>query len=57
MVKVIAEPLSGQNKYAYVAAIIDKNNNYIWTAQQVFNGQLRYRFFNKLFRGLLVFLY
>ncbi len=24
MVKVIAEPLSGQNKYAYVAAIIDK---------------------------------
>jgi hypothetical protein len=50
MVKVIAEPLSGQNKYAYVAAIIDKNNNYIWTAQQVFNGRLRYRFFlTKLF--------
>ena len=45
MVKVIAEPLSGQNKYAYVAAIIDKKNNYIWTAQQVFNGRLRYRIF------------
>ncbi len=25
-VKVIAEPLSGQNKYTYVSAIIDKNN-------------------------------
>ncbi|WP_335990137.1 putative type VI secretion system effector [Acinetobacter bereziniae] len=45
LVKVIAEPLSGQNKYAYAAAIIDKNNNYIWTAQQVFNGRLRYRIF------------
>ncbi|WP_151960666.1 putative type VI secretion system effector [Acinetobacter bereziniae] len=44
-VKVIAEPLSGQNKYTYVSAIIDKNNNYIWTAQQVFNGRLRYRIF------------
>lgn len=45
MVKVIAEPLSGQNKYAYAVAIIDKNDNYIWTAQQVFNGRLRYRIF------------
>lgn len=56
MVKVIAEPLSGQNKYAYVAAIIDKKNNYIWTAQQVFNGRLRYRFFlTKLFGFISVF--
>ncbi|NUG66167.1 hypothetical protein HUN37_22455, partial [Acinetobacter bereziniae] len=44
-VKVIAEPLSGQNKYTYVSAIIDQKNNYIWTAQQVFNGRLRYRIF------------
>ncbi|WP_368566323.1 putative type VI secretion system effector [Acinetobacter bereziniae] len=45
LVKVIAEPLSGQNKYAYASAIIDQKNNYIWTAQQVFNGRLRYRIF------------
>ncbi|WP_336033473.1 putative type VI secretion system effector [Acinetobacter bereziniae] len=45
MVKVIAEPLSGQSKYAYASAIIDQKNNYIWTAQQVFNGRLRYRIF------------
>ncbi|TNL43540.1 putative type VI secretion system effector [Acinetobacter bereziniae] len=50
-VKVIAEPLSGQNKYAYVSAIIDKNNNYIWTAQQVFNGRLRYRIFGMKLGG------
>ena len=50
MVKVIAEPLSGQNKYAYASAIIDQKNNYIWTAQQVFKGRLRYRIFGiKLF--------
>ncbi|MEQ1318477.1 MULTISPECIES: putative type VI secretion system effector [Acinetobacter] len=45
MMKVIAEPLSGQNKYAYAVAVIDKKDNYIWTAQQVFNGRLRYRIF------------
>ncbi|MCX5467129.1 putative type VI secretion system effector [Acinetobacter nematophilus] len=50
MVKVIAEPLSDQNKYAYASAIIDQKNNYIWTAQQVFKGRLRYRIFGiKLF--------
>ncbi|ATZ63907.1 putative type VI secretion system effector [Acinetobacter bereziniae] len=50
LVKVIAEPLSGQNKYAYAAAIIDKNNNYIWTGQEVVKGRLRYRIFGiKLF--------
>ncbi|MFW1971935.1 putative type VI secretion system effector [Acinetobacter bereziniae] len=50
MVKVIAEPLSGQNKYAYASAIIDQKNNYIWTGQQVFKGRLRYRIFGiKLF--------
>ena len=45
MVKVIAEPLSGQNKYARAATVIDQNSSYTWTAQQVFNGRLRYRIF------------
>ncbi|WP_227560791.1 putative type VI secretion system effector [Acinetobacter bereziniae] len=56
MVKVIAEPLSGQNKYAYASAIIDQKNNYIWTAQQVFKGRLRYRIFGmKLMGGVCLF--
>jgi hypothetical protein len=45
MVKVIAEPLSGQNKYARAATIIDKKNNYIWTSQEVVKGRFRYRVF------------
>ncbi|WP_034708826.1 putative type VI secretion system effector [Acinetobacter bereziniae] len=50
MVKVIAEPLSGQSKYAHAVAVIDKNNNYIWTGQEVVKGRLRYRVFGiKLF--------
>lgn len=50
MVKVIAEPLSGQNKYAQVSAIIDQKNNYIWTGQEVVKGRFRYRIFGiKLF--------
>jgi hypothetical protein len=40
-VKVIAEPLSGQNKYTYVSASIDKNKYDIWTAQQEFKVRLR----------------
>ncbi|MDN5624763.1 MAG: hypothetical protein L0G96_16620, partial [Acinetobacter sp.] len=50
MVKVIAEQLSGQNKYAQVSAIIDQKNNYIWTGQEVVKGRFRYRIFGiKLF--------
>ena len=62
MVKVIAEPLSGQNKYAYAAAIIDKKNNYIWTGQEVVKGRVGYRFSTiKLFLsigiiGLFIFI-
>ena len=45
MVKVIAEPLSGQNKYARAATIIDIKNNYIWASQEVVKGRFRYRVF------------
>ncbi|WP_288382015.1 putative type VI secretion system effector [uncultured Acinetobacter sp.] len=53
MVKVIAEPLSGQNKYARATAIIDQKSNYIWTGQEVVKGRMQYRFFGmKLGGGL-----
>ncbi|MDR6541345.1 hypothetical protein ABIC56_001462 [Acinetobacter bereziniae] len=61
MVKVIAEPLSGQNKYAYASAIIDQNSSYTWTSQEVVKGRLGYRFSTiKLFLsigiiGLIIF--
>ncbi len=61
MVKVIAEPLSGQSKYAYAVAVIDQQNNYTWTGQEVVKGRLGYRFSTiKLFLsigiiGLIIF--
>jgi len=45
MVKVIAELLSGQNKYARAVAVIDQQNNYTWTGQEVVKGRIRYRVF------------
>jgi hypothetical protein len=45
MVKVIAEPLSGQNKYARAATVIDQNSSYTWTGQEVVKGRFRYRVF------------
>ncbi|MFW1826231.1 putative type VI secretion system effector [Acinetobacter sp. ULE_I092] len=62
MVKVIAEPLSGQNKYACAVAVIDQQNNYIWTSQEVVKGRVGYRFSTiKLFLsigiiGLFIFI-
>ena len=56
MVKVIAEPLSGQNKYAYAATIIDQKNSYTWTGQEVVKGRFRYRIFGmKLMGGVCLF--
>ena len=56
MVKVIAEPLSGQNKYARAATIIDQNSSYTWTSQEVVKGRFRYRVFGmKLFSGISLF--
>ncbi|WP_423854726.1 putative type VI secretion system effector [Acinetobacter guillouiae] len=50
LVSVIAEPLSGQNKYARAVAVIDQINSYIWTSQQIIKGRIRYRIFGiKLF--------
>ena len=50
MVIVIAEPLSGQNKYARAVAVIDQNSSYTWTSQQIIKGRVRYRVFGiKLF--------
>ncbi|WP_418654914.1 putative type VI secretion system effector [Acinetobacter bereziniae] len=55
MVKVIAEPLSGQNKYAYAVAVIDQQNNYTWTGQEVVKGRIRYRVFvMKLFGAISI---
>ncbi|WP_262774304.1 putative type VI secretion system effector [Acinetobacter bereziniae] len=62
MVKVIAERLSGQNKYTRAVAVIDQQNNYIWTSQEVVKGRLGYRFSTiKLFLsigiiGLFIFI-
>jgi hypothetical protein len=62
MVKVIAEQLSGQNKYTRAVAVIDQQNNYIWTSQEVVKGRLGYRFSTiKLFLsigiiGLFIFI-
>jgi hypothetical protein len=62
MVKVIAEQLSGQNKYTRAVAVIDHQNNYIWTSQEVVKGRLGYRFSTiKLFLsigiiGLFIFI-
>ncbi|MFW1735579.1 putative type VI secretion system effector [Acinetobacter sp. ULE_I001] len=53
MVKVIAESLSGQNKYAYAATIIDIKNNYIWTGQEVVKGRMQHRITSMKF-GLIV---
>ncbi|WP_252715545.1 putative type VI secretion system effector [Acinetobacter bereziniae] len=54
-VKVIAEPLSGQNKYARAAAVIDQQNNYTWTGQEVVKGRIRYRVFvMKLFGAISI---
>ncbi|WP_151824613.1 putative type VI secretion system effector [Acinetobacter bereziniae] len=53
MVKVIAEPLSGQNKYAYASAIIDQKNNYIWTSQEVVKGRIQHRITSMKF-GLII---
>ena len=53
MVKVIAEPLSGQNKYAYGATIIDIKNNYIWTGLEVVKGRMQHRITSMKF-GLIV---
>nr|WP_320108667.1 putative type VI secretion system effector [Acinetobacter lanii] len=53
-VKVIAEP--DNEKYARAAAIIDQKKSYIWTAQEVVKGRLRYRIFGMkggLFFGFL----
>ncbi|WP_336033475.1 putative type VI secretion system effector [Acinetobacter bereziniae] len=56
MVKVIAEPLSGQNKYARAVAVIDQQNNYTWTGQEVVKGRIRYRVFGmKLIGGIGLF--
>ncbi|BCX73771.1 hypothetical protein KTJ16_07800 [Acinetobacter bereziniae] len=52
MVKVIAEPLSGQSKYAYAAAIIDQNSSYTWTSQEVVKGRFRYRLFGMKMAGV-----
>ena len=55
MVKVIAEPLSGQNKYARAVAVIDQQNNYTWTGQEVVKGRIRYRVFvMKLFGAISI---
>nr|WP_227560979.1 MULTISPECIES: putative type VI secretion system effector [Acinetobacter] len=51
MVKVIAEPLSGQNKYARAVAVIDQQNNYTWTGQEVVKGRIRYRVFGMKMTG------
>ncbi|CAM9401416.1 hypothetical protein ACBE110449_21690 [Acinetobacter bereziniae] len=51
LVKVIAEPLSGQNKYARAAAIIDQNSSYTWTSQEVVKGRFRYRIFGMKMTG------
>jgi len=50
MVKVIAEEIQGEKKYARVSTIIDQKNNYMWTGQEVVKGRFRYRIFGiKLF--------
>jgi hypothetical protein len=57
MVKVIAEPLSGQNKYARAATIIDQNSSYTWTGQEVVKGRFRYRVFGmKMAGGAFLFI-
>ncbi len=37
---MIAEPLSGQNKYAYASAIIDQKTIIYGLLNKYFNGQL-----------------
>lgn len=50
-VKVIAEPFT--TKYSIVKAIIESENQYIWTSQQIIKGRIRYRIFGiKLFGGI-----
>lgn len=53
IVKVIGEPLSGQNKYARAVAVIDQQNNYIWAGQEVVKGRIRYRVFVMKLFGLI----
>ena len=45
MVKVIAEEIQGEKKYARVSTIIDQKNNYMWTGQEVVKGRFRNRVF------------
>ena len=53
MVKVIAELLSGQNKYARAATVIDQNSSYTWTGLEVVKGRMQHRITSMKF-GLIV---
>ncbi|MCU4540936.1 hypothetical protein KTJ16_07085 [Acinetobacter bereziniae] len=56
-VKVIAEELHGEKKYARVNTIIDHKNNYMWTGQEVVKGRLRHRVYGmKILGGTYLFI-